>query len=280
MVETSPVLISLDGSSAAESAIPFAVELSRLYGAPLHFIHVIEGDAVTSQEVVDVTRWFSGHVETVAATFKPALPDVQAKVVTGNPAEALLDAAAGARFMVIASHGRSGLRATIVGSVADKVVRGATTPVLFVPVETASGPISGGTTVVALDGSPAAERGLTLARELAAKADSKLVLLQAYNPVPPVAAEYAVYPLDIAKGLEEAAHAYLRGVAQAGETAVAGPGPADIVVEAEADRRSATLIALTSQGKGLAKRIAFGSTTDRLMHSTKRPLLIVPAKPG
>jgi len=38
----------------------------------------------------------------------------------------------------------------------------------------------------------------------------------------------------------------------------------------------AALIVLTSSGKGLGKRLALGSTTDRVVHGAKRPVLVVP----
>jgi nucleotide-binding universal stress UspA family protein len=40
----------------------------------------------------------------------------------------------GARFIVMGTHGRSGLARAIVGSVAESVVRGATCPVVVVPL--------------------------------------------------------------------------------------------------------------------------------------------------
>ena len=43
-----------------------------------------------------------------------------------------------------------------------------------------------------------------------------------------------------------------------------------------AEQHNAGLIVLTSTGKGLAKRVALGSTTDRVVHSTKRSVLVVP----
>ncbi|MCA9854405.1 MAG: universal stress protein, partial [Dehalococcoidia bacterium] len=36
------------------------------------------------------------------------------------------------------------------------------------------------------------------------------------------------------------------------------------------------LVVMASSGKGLAERIALGSTTGRVMHSLHRPLLIIP----
>ena len=49
-------------------------------------------------------------------------------------------------------------------------------------------------------------------------------------------------------------------------------------IEEAANKYDAGLIVLSSSGKGLARRIALGSTTDRVMHSVQRPLLIVPIR--
>jgi len=59
------------------------------------------------------------------------------RVRMGDPAAVILDAAAeiGAELIVIPSQGKSGLRRWMIGSVAERVVRRATCPVLVLPIE-------------------------------------------------------------------------------------------------------------------------------------------------
>ena len=53
-----------------------------------------------------------------------------------SPADGLLDVVAtkGAGMLVVASHGRSGMQRWLLGSVAEKVARASTVPVVIVPV--------------------------------------------------------------------------------------------------------------------------------------------------
>jgi nucleotide-binding universal stress UspA family protein len=76
--------------------------------------------------------------------------------------------------------------------------------------------------------------------------------------------------------LRAAAEEYLTQIAAPSEKALVEQGfPAAVIADA-ATRLDAGLVVVASSGKGLAARIALGSTTDRLMHSLHRPLLIVP----
>ena len=59
--------------------------------------------------------------------------DIPSKVVLGEPAEAILDAADDVDLIVIATRGRKGAARALLGSVAEKVVRRAEGPVLVVP---------------------------------------------------------------------------------------------------------------------------------------------------
>jgi nucleotide-binding universal stress UspA family protein len=131
--------------------------------------------------------------------------------------------------------------------------------------------------LVALDGSAEAERGLVLARELASRANARVALVRAYTVPPAVGVEFAYYPPDLVTSLEEGAREYLADTAREGEQCVVALGSAPEIVAQAANELDADLVAMTSHGKGLAGRLALGSTTDRVMHTLRRPLLIVPA---
>ena len=77
--------------------------------------------------------------------------------------------------------------------------------------------------------------------------------------------------------MREGAEDYLRGIAAEGETAVTVLGPADSAILESARQLDAELIVLTSHGRGLAGRLALGSTTDRVMHASERALMIIPS---
>lgn len=271
------IVVPLDGSKNAEHAVPWAAQLARLLRAPVAFVHVPEGEHLQSDaEFVRARQAFEDYAAGLASAQRIDAAQMTAAIVPGSPAGAIVDYARSARTIAIASHGRGGFRATVIGSVADKVVRGASCPVLLVPLEADLLALDRHPILVALDGSAAAEAGLELARELSRSAASEVVLVRAYTIPPPVGVEFFFYPADLSTALQEAAREYLEVTARPGERTVAVVGVADAAISATATELDAGLVVMTSHGKGLAGRIALGSTTDRVMHSLRRPLLIVP----
>jgi nucleotide-binding universal stress UspA family protein len=109
------VIVPLDGSDTGARALPLAHAFAGHTGAEVVTVHVGEQDR---QEV---------------------RADVQLR---GEPAKALLAFAKEepGRVLCLSSHGRSGLRRALVGSVAERVVRASTGPVLVVGPEVAIKP--------------------------------------------------------------------------------------------------------------------------------------------
>ena len=274
MAENGPILIPLDGSSLAEYALVDAAWLKQVTGLPVRLIHVMEHDG-TPEERQHAAEKFREYA--TAQAEKHGLGEVTCDVVVGPPAKEILQAAETASYVVIATHGRGGFKAMILGSVADKVIRGSKVPVLAEPgTEAPEPPGNGRPILVALDGSEDAEKGLALARELAAKAELPLVLLRAYSVPPPAGIEFSYYPADLSATLEAAAREYLQATAKPGERTVLVQGDAATAILEVAEQEKASLIVMTSTGKGLMKRLALGSTTDRVVHGTHRPVLVVP----
>lgn len=274
MPDPKPILVPLDGSKVAEHALPAATWYSKLTGAPLKFVHVI--DSETKPEArAKAAELFQSYAAELAA--RHGLGKVDCQVLAGPAAEEVLSASVTAAGIVIGSHGRGGFRAMIIGSVADKIVRGAGVPVLIEPgADEPHAPRAGQPILVGLDGSEEAERGLAAARALAAKEGRPLVMLRTYSIPPAVGVEFATYPADLATTMEDAAKSYLASVAKAGEKTLLRMGDATNALLEASEEIDAALIVLTSSGKGLGKRLALGSTTDRVVHGAKRPVLVVP----
>jgi nucleotide-binding universal stress UspA family protein len=273
--DTRPLLVPLDGSSNAETAIAPAAQLARKLGAPLRFFHAIDPDIFESGVDLESARaTFASYVEDVVERDAAGIAH-DVVIVSGNPSKAAIEASRSAQAVVLATHGRGGILKSVVGSVADKIVRGAVVPTLVIPLgsecHVGDGPI-----LVALDGSETAEHGLALARDLADRIGAKVVLMRAYSIPPPVGVEFVAYPVDLTASMKEATELYLKEAAQPGEEMYAIMAPAVDGIEDVADRTGASLVVMTSSGKGLAARLTLGSVTDRAMHSVKLPLLVVP----
>lgn len=135
------VLVPLDGSAYGERILGPALELGRAFGARYTLLHVLCTHAVLGGREVPVPR---GRLEERAAQAEDYLARVadrlrgQGVEVDGEireapaPARAILDAAevTGADVIAMATHGHSGLARLLLGSVADKVIRGSCRPVL------------------------------------------------------------------------------------------------------------------------------------------------------
>ncbi|HZT83259.1 MAG TPA: universal stress protein [Gemmataceae bacterium] len=139
-------LLPLDGSPLAEQALEPALELARLAQARCTLLRVVKpivvapadlqwsaalgSDEAIVRELADEAR---AYLERVAGRLRREGQPVEARVVLHpRPAAAILEEArtAGADLIALGTHGYGGVKRVLLGSVADKVLRGATTPVL------------------------------------------------------------------------------------------------------------------------------------------------------
>lgn len=143
------VFVALDGSTESESAIAPALALADPKGCELVLLRVvppvpIAGDAgMTAVLPMDdtltraLTEQAEAYLEGVAARLRSPKVKVSMRVVVEpGVAQAVLHEAslAGAELLALATHGARGLRRMVLGSVADKVLRGADRPVLLTRV--------------------------------------------------------------------------------------------------------------------------------------------------
>lgn len=148
------VLIPLDGSPFAEQILPPATALGTLMKAEHMLVRVVPpllpgdyelgevpmvglpGSRLTQLRGIQekAQEEATAYLEGVAARLCTQGISMQTRVVChDSPASAILDAAGqvGADVLALATHGRGGLARLLLGSVADKILRGATTPVLL-----------------------------------------------------------------------------------------------------------------------------------------------------
>jgi nucleotide-binding universal stress UspA family protein len=275
MTAETGIVVPLDGSRISENAVPFAAFMARLYDEPVRFVHVLEGENLpTAADREGARSRFEQYASELAERW--GIAKSVAEVRDGPPAAAILDYAGDARFLTVASHGRGGFRATVIGSVADKVVRASTRPVFFIPGVGKPEEVTLDTILVPLDGSAEAERALEVARDLAARAKAKVALVRAWQLPPPGGFEYSYYSEDVIATFKTTAEQYIANVAKPDETRYVAQGAAAMVIQEAATQFDAGLVVMTSSGKGLARRLALGSITDRMMHTLHRPLLIIP----
>jgi nucleotide-binding universal stress UspA family protein len=142
-VKLERILYATDLSPVAERAVGIAAAFAHEFSAELHIVHVrrtLPGYAGTNIMVPpDDERKVAENLEKQVVESVPEairrLPNVKIVVVEGHPYEALLGyIEENAMDMIILNtQSRSGLDRALVGSVAERIVRGAHVPVLSVP---------------------------------------------------------------------------------------------------------------------------------------------------
>jgi nucleotide-binding universal stress UspA family protein len=136
------ILLVLDGSKMAEQALPHAIAQARQFQAELVLLRVLEplpevggmSKASIEQAKQQTAVLAREYLEGVAARTEEQGVTIQVAAIEGRPNTAILTYAEthDVDLVVLCSRGRSGLSRWLMGSVADRVVRGATVPVLLV----------------------------------------------------------------------------------------------------------------------------------------------------
>jgi nucleotide-binding universal stress UspA family protein len=134
------ILVPLDGSPLAEMALPKALELlSDRPGATLILLRAAEATTVPGIDAVEaqvaVVREAESYLAAVADRLgEQGVTRVVRSVWYSGAAKAIVEAARVRRVdvIVMSTHGRSGLRRALRGSVAESVLRRTRTPILLV----------------------------------------------------------------------------------------------------------------------------------------------------
>lgn len=170
------ILVPLDGRRASETALAAAGDFAKDSGARLYLLRVLDRPAPTVSASVRqraaverAERYLAETREQLAAA---GIRDVSTAVWSGAPAAAIVKAAdlTGADMIVMASGGPTGAPRTLVGSVAERVLRGTKRPVLVVTPADAVVDTSLGD-AAPLDSGPAPERHAPVAADARVERD-------------------------------------------------------------------------------------------------------------
>jgi nucleotide-binding universal stress UspA family protein len=191
----------------------------------------------------------------------------------------------------MATHGRSGLNRFLLGSIAEKVLRGSANPLLLVRAADEGAPaaeVSFKKVIVPLDGSPLAEGVLPMVADVAKKLDLEVLLFRAYHiPYNAYAGDdgyYAVNYDDLIAGVRDEAKEYLeKKVAEVKKLGVekiafeTKEGFAGDEIIAIARKTPDGLIAMCSHGRSGVRRWVLGSVTETVVRHAGDPVLVVRA---
>jgi nucleotide-binding universal stress UspA family protein len=294
------ILVPLDGSQVAERVLPYARSLAAVAGLDVELLHAVDPEIVATYsdpnhgryvDIVKATlkeeglRYLHGVARSFAATSK-----VDCAAEFGAPADLIVSQAGRPGTLItMATHGRSGLRRWLLGSVAEKVIQTAANPLLLVRAsdETKTAPPAFKTVIVPLDGSVRSEQALPHACEMAGRLDLEVILLRVYTiPVMGFAAEDYYTPSleQILEKAKEEARSYIdekaaelkrAGIKRVSARFLEGES-ADQIIEL-ARKSPGSLIAMSTHGRSGIERLVLGSVTSRVVRHSGEPVLVVRA---
>lgn len=147
-VEFTRILVPLDGSGIAEQALPEAARLANNAKLPVTLVQVInpslefsmvgQGMAPITPDLyneieADFTAQANEELDRGAAKLGDVQGDVTKTVLQGATVEAIKSYTQPGDLIVMTSHGRSGFRRFLLGSVAQKIINERVAPVVLVP---------------------------------------------------------------------------------------------------------------------------------------------------
>ncbi len=287
------ILVPLGGSVYAEQALEAAVLLARASGGEITLVTVIRtrdpnpSDEQTRQMLQTMKAQKEVYLQGVAARVRKQGVRVNYQVGIGPIADVLNQIAHERHvdLLVMTTHSKSAFQRWLMGSKASKILQLVNVPVLvFRPHrEVEPRQIKFERILVPLDGSEYAERVLPYARALAKVFQSQLILLNIPEvPEPGLYGTMADVVAQLRAKAEAKSRAYLSAVAQAlreeghaVEIVIAGTDPARTILEI-GEQRDVDLIMLSTHGHGALDRVFLGSTAERVVHHTQRPVFMLP----
>ena len=293
------MLIPLDGSKTAENVLPYGRILARTFQIPVELMEVLDIAGIASHVaaekgrrldtvVTEGERSSEQYLKKIASSFSGV--NVGCTVERGRPEDVIVEKAAADKTTLIAmaTHGRSGMSRWLLGSIAEKVLRAATNPLLLVRASEEAlteGEAVLRSIIVPLDGSELAESVLPTAVKFARLFNVGMVLFRTYEL--PASAYYGRenhlpnYE-ELKNRVKEQAQDYLdkrieaikaEGVQRVSSVLIEGSGPNEIIDYAR--KTPNALITMCTHGRSGVKRWVLGSVTEKVVRHSGDPVLVM-----
>lgn len=286
------ILVPLDGSELAERALPPALAIARAMSAKLVLFRaasqltLLAADPQLYEEMGRMNAEETGtYLRAVRASLSPT--DVQIETVSevGAPADAIVKYAAahGVDLIVMSSHGHTGVRRWIYGSVAERILQEARCATLVLCAANTVKFLQYKRLLVPLDGSALAERALEPASALAEALSTELYLLRvtapAHAPLETVAMQQVFNEIEHQERNE--AERYLQQQYQKlpnrhlfFDVLTARRSVADTIID-YVQSHQIDLIVMSTHGRTGLDRVMFGSVTEKVLHGACCATLVI-----
>lgn len=297
------VLVPVDRSPFSEAAIPHAAAIARRAGGALHIalVHAVSVPDALKGAPVALETGLDLEIQQAEREYLDRLAERIATEHAIQPKTVLLDGPIAtsieqhgrdieADLLVMSTHGRGGIGRAWLGSIADRLIRRASIPMLIIRPEEGAGLPEEPEyrhVMIALDGSELAEGALLAALTLTgghAKCTAVRVAVPTIGPSSAYIPDASRVNREEIEFRNAAARSYLdlltrrvRGEWDEFEVAVlTAYNAAGALIEAAREMK-VDLIALSTHGRGPVTRALIGSVADKVIRGADVPVLVVPA---
>ncbi|MBM4446862.1 MAG: universal stress protein [Chloroflexi bacterium] len=282
------VLVPLDGSELAERAIPYAKTIARIKGSELILFTV----SIAAVEQLD--RPMKAYLELNAQELQSQGIKASTAIAYGNVADEIISFADknNIDLIIISTHGYSGIKRWVLGSVARKVLYGTCVQVLLIKSKAPkASQVELKKLLLPLDGSPFSEAPIPFIEELTKGTEAEIVLTVVCEP--PLVPSYGDRPINptwekhrdkLWTETQQQASEYLKKVKTRLEKqgikvkSQAIPGDLGKVAESimqVAQKEKVNLIAMTTQGRTGISRWVYGSVATRIVEESLQPVMLI-----
>jgi len=282
------ILIPLDGSELAEKALPYAKSIAKLKNSNVILFAVSLTIFVDRRD-----RLFTSYLEVTAKE----LNEVGIKATTatsyGDVAEEIVKYANNKKMdlIIMATHGYSGTKQWMFGSITQKVLYGTEIPVLLIKSKSPEVSVEFNRILLPVDGSSFSESTFPYVEELTKKTNKEILLLHICEP--PIVPSYGSRPInptwkkyrdDMWAEMEQQSTSYLKKTTTALKKK--GIKVKSRVVKAQTNEVAQTimqiskeenidLIVIATQGRAGVNRWVHGSVANRIVEDFPQPILLI-----
>ena len=286
------IMVPLDGSKLAESAIPFAVRIATECKGQITLF------AVSPPGGFPQGKRLSSYLnDRCRELIQPHRLPACTIVHFGDTADRILDYAkhAGMDLIVIPSHGETGPGRCSTGNICTKVINETHTPLLLVKIGPGLNPhnvMARWKILVPLDGSEMAEKILPCVYDLAIDSDNEIILFGVSKPCESgkygfanMAQNQSNTCQQVMERTEQSVEQYLQKLQNQIKSQdmhvkidISCGKAADEIIR-YAESKDINIIAMTTQGESGYSRSPFGSVADKVIHGTSKPVLMLRPHP-
>lgn len=279
------ILVPLDGSDIAKQALPHAISIAQQYDATIFLLRVVPlhsyaalsdpmvldgGTGATAYDYEVVRELQEGGHKTAVSYLNEKQATLQKDGIAcetiiseGDEAGVIVDTAVEKNVdaIVMTTHGRSGFSRWMMGSVAERVLREAKTPVMVTRHDKQAKRI-----LIPLDGSALSEQALPVGFSVA-EANGAIVHLMRVHESSSESTQTTVQSY-----LDECAAKQDDGVEV--QTAVIHGSPASSIID-YVEKNEIDLVVLATHGRRGVHRWVYGSVTEKILRGVERNILVV-----